>query len=126
MTYNEKSIILERLKNDEDYYGEFGQQYMSNSNVGTLLTNPLALGNDIKISPALVAGRYFHTSVLEPEKLKEFKISEQTSRNSKAYKEEAEGELILLRKEADNLDSAIKALLANDVCYTARYKYKSR
>ena len=38
-----KELILERLKNDEDYYGAFGRKYLSNSNVGTLLTNPLAL-----------------------------------------------------------------------------------
>ena len=29
--------IIDRLRNDEDYYGEFGQQFLSNSNIGTLL-----------------------------------------------------------------------------------------
>jgi hypothetical protein len=40
MTNKEK--ILARLRNDEDYYGEFGKQYLSNSNIETLLTNPIA------------------------------------------------------------------------------------
>ena len=27
--------ILDKLRDDEQYYGEFGQQYLSNSDVGT-------------------------------------------------------------------------------------------
>ena len=38
-----KDDILKRLKIDKDYYGDFGKQYLSNSNVSTLLKNPLAL-----------------------------------------------------------------------------------
>ena len=29
-----KKQIIQRLKNDEDYYGEFGQQFLSNSDIG--------------------------------------------------------------------------------------------
>ncbi len=39
-----KTEILKRLKNDEDYYGDFGKQYLSNSDIYTLLNNPLAYG----------------------------------------------------------------------------------
>ena len=39
---NKKAI--EKLREDEHYYGKFGKQYLSNSDIGTLLTNPLALG----------------------------------------------------------------------------------
>ena len=31
---NHKQTILNKLKNDEDYYGEFGNQFLSNSHVG--------------------------------------------------------------------------------------------
>jgi hypothetical protein len=31
-----KKEILERLKNDDDYYGEFGRQFISNSDIRTL------------------------------------------------------------------------------------------
>jgi len=39
-----KEDVIERLRNDEDYYGDFGKKYLSNSDISTLLTNPLALG----------------------------------------------------------------------------------
>ena len=32
-----KTEILKRLKNDEDYYGDFGKKYLSNSDIYTLL-----------------------------------------------------------------------------------------
>ena len=31
-----KKQILQKLKNDEDYYGDFGNQFISNSHVGRL------------------------------------------------------------------------------------------
>ena len=34
------SKIIDKLRNDADYYGEFGSQYISNSDIGTLLKNP--------------------------------------------------------------------------------------
>ena len=36
--------IIDRLRNDEDYYGKFGKQYLSNSDINALLNNPLAFG----------------------------------------------------------------------------------
>ena len=35
-----KKEILQRLKNDEDYYGKFGKQFLSNSDIYHLLNNP--------------------------------------------------------------------------------------
>ena len=37
----DKKQILEKLKIDEQYYGEFGNQFLSNSHVGRLLKDPL-------------------------------------------------------------------------------------
>ena len=34
---NHKEII-DKLREDEHYYGKFGQQYLSNSNIKTLLS----------------------------------------------------------------------------------------
>jgi hypothetical protein len=79
--------VLKKLENDEHYYGEFGKQYLSNSDISTLLTNPLVLGQPSKPSPAFLVGGYFHTAILEPDKLKKYKVIESTSRNTKAYKE---------------------------------------
>ena len=110
-----KPEILERLRNDEDYYGEFGQQFLSNSNVGSLLNNPLEFNKPMVKGVPLVVGAYFHTSILEPEKLVNFKISEASSRNSKAYKEEANGDLLLLQKDVDNIELMKDAILGNEL-----------
>mgnify|MGYP005817596081 FL=1 len=108
--------IIERLKNDEDYYGDFGKKFLSNSNISTLMNNPLALGNDIIRSNALVIGSYFHVAILEPDKLKKFKIIDASTRNTKIYKELSGGEICLLQHEVDKIDIMIDKVLENDVC----------
>jgi len=108
--------IIERLKNDEDYYGDFGKKFLSNSNISTLMNNPLDLGNNIIKSNALVIGSYFHVAILEPDKLKKFKIIDASTRNTKIYKELSEGELCLLQHEVDKIDIIIEKVLENDMC----------
>jgi len=111
-----KEKVLQKLKIDEHYYGEFGNQYLSNSNISTLLNNPLELGKPSKPNPNFLVGGYFHTAILEPEKLKSFKIVESTSRNTKDYKEISGGEMCLLQHEADNVNLMTDKLMANDIC----------
>jgi len=105
-----------KLKSDEHYYGEYGQQFLSNSNISTLLKNPRELNKPIPGSPAFLIGGYFHTAILEPEKLKSFKIVEASTRNTKAYKEISDGEMCLLQKEADQVNVMTEVMLSNDVC----------
>ena len=105
-----------RLKNDKDYYGEYGQQFLSNSNISTLLKNPRELNKPRPSSPAFLIGGYFHTAILEPQKLKSFKIVEASTRNTKAYKEISDGEMCLLQKEADQVNVMTEVMLSNDVC----------
>ena len=112
----DKESVLEKLQNDEHYYGDFGKQYLSNSDIGTLLTNPLAFGRPSKPSPAFLVGGYFHTAILEPDKLKKYKVIESTSRNTKAYKEMSGGELCLLQHEVDTIELMTDKVLANDIC----------
>ena len=103
-----KKEVLERLKSDEDYYGDFGKQFRSNSDISTLLTNPLALGAQQKPNINFLIGGYFHTAILEPEKLKKYRIIEgATTRNTKAYKEMSGGEMCLLQHEVDKLELMI-------------------
>jgi hypothetical protein len=111
-----KQEILERLKNDEDYYGEFGQQFLSNSNISTLLTNPLALKEPMDKSPALLVGGYFHTAILEPEKLFNFKVINTTTRNTNLYKEMSGGEMCLLQHEADKTEALVDKIMSNEIC----------
>ena len=111
-----KKEILQKLKEDEHYYGTFGKKYLSNSDIGTLLNNPLQLGKPSTPNPNFLMGGYFHTAILEPEKLASFKIVESTSRNTKQYKEISGGEMCLLQSEADNINLMTDKLMANDIC----------
>lgn len=111
-----KKKVLEKLKLDENYYGDFGKQFLSNSDIKTLLTNPLALGVQSKPSPAFLVGGYFHTAILEPDKLKKYKVIESSTRNTKAYKEMSGGELCLLQHEVDQIELMTQKILENDVC----------
>lgn len=112
---NNKEAI-EKLKDDVNYYGEFGKQYLSNSDISTLLTNPLALGAQSGASTAFLVGGYFHTAILEPDKLKKYKIIESSTRNTKMYKEISGGELCLLQHEVDQIKLLIDTVLDNEIC----------
>ena len=108
--------ILKKLEEDEHYYGKFGKQYLSNSDISTLLKNPLALHIPQKTIPAFLVGGYFHTAILEPNKLKNFKIVQSTTRNTKAYKEISNGELCLLQQEVDQIELMVDKMMSNTVC----------
>ena len=81
--------ILKKLEDDEHYYGKFGQQYLSNSDIITLLNDPKNFRQPKDITKAMLIGRYFHTAMLEPEKVgsSEFISIDASSRNTKKYKE---------------------------------------
>jgi len=111
-----KTEVIQKLINDEDYYGEFGKQYLSNSDIKTLLNNPLELKQPSKQIPAFLVGGYFHTAILEPDKLKNFKIIESTTRNTKAYKEISQGEMCLLQHEVDQCEVLVEKIMDNRVC----------
>ena len=108
--------ILKKLRNDEDYYGDFGNQFLSNSHVGRLLNDPLNIFKPMKPSPAFLIGGYFHTCILEPNKLDKYKVVKSTSRNTKAYKDVAGGELCLLQQEVDMIELMRDKVMANDIC----------
>ena len=112
----DKKQILQKLRNDEDYYGDFGKQYLSNSDIYHLLNNPLKFQQQSDPNPAFLVGGYFHTAILEPGKLKKFKIIKATTRNTKAYKEMSGGELCLLQHEVDMIEKMRDTLFENDIC----------
>ncbi len=111
-----KEKILQRLRNDEDYYGDFGNQFLSNSHVSRLLKDPLNVFKPSKPSPAFLVGGYFHTCILEPDKLEKFKVVKSSTRNTKEYKDVSGGELCLLQKEVDEIELMRDKLMANDIC----------
>ena len=112
----DKEKVLQKLKNDEDYYGDFGNQFLSNSHVSKLLKDPLNVFEPSKPSPAFLIGGYFHTCILEPDKLDKYRVVKSTTRNTKAYKDFAGGELCLLQHEVDTIELMREKLMNNDIC----------
>jgi len=108
--------IIEKLKQDEHYYGDYGKQFLSNSNISTLLKNPRLLREDKPKTSAMVIGGYFHTAILEPDKLDKFKIIKSTTRNTKQYKEMSGGEICLLQHEVDKIELMREAVMDNKIC----------
>jgi hypothetical protein len=105
-----------KLKQDKHYYGEFGNKFLSNSNISTLLKDPAKLRENRPSTPAFLVGGYFHTAILEPEKLKSFRIVEASTRNTKIYKELSGGEMCLLQSEVDKIELMTQAMMDNDIC----------
>ena len=113
----DKEKVIEKLRDDEHYYGDFGKQYLSNSDIRTLLNNPLAYGKPSIEIPAFLVGGYFHTALLEAQKLHKYKIVNATSRNTKIYKDAyAKDGIHLLQHEVDNLKKMIDKIKSNDIC----------
>lgn len=111
-----KDEIIERLRVDEDYYGDYGNKFLSNSHIGKLLKNPMSLYDKTPDNPNFKVGGYFHTAILEPDKLKSFKIIDATTRNTKKYKEISGGEVCLLQHEVDMIEVMVEKMMANDIC----------
>ena len=111
-----KKEILKKLKQDEHYYGEYGKRFLSNSDISILLKNPRLLKEDKPKTSAMVIGGYFHTAILEPHKLKSFKIIKSSTRNTKVYKEMSGGEICLLQHEVDKIELMKEAVMDNKIC----------
>ena len=113
----EHSEIIERLRDDSDYYGDFGKKFLSNSDIKTLLSNPLNLHKETEKNVNLLIGSYLHTLILQPDKLSSFRILDYPNRNYKAYKEDvaSHGEICLLEHEADKAHQMSDVLLSNKI-----------
>ena len=107
--------ILNKLKEDENYYGDFGQNFLSNSDVGKLIKNPNDFHKPGDKSVPLVVGGAFHTMMLEPEKIGNYQVVDASSRNTKIYKEAADGEVLLLRSDWDHLETMCDKFNNNDL-----------
>ena len=104
---------LERLKDDNEYYGAFGKQFLSNSDISALLGNPKTFRQPQEDNVNFHKGRYFHQLILEPEKAEETKFIDVSSRNTKAYRETAVNGIIMLEKEGQEIRDCVKAMMSN-------------
>ena len=61
----DKAKAIKELLDDNNYYGDFGSKYLSNSDIINLLKNPTQFRVKDKKSKPLIEGGYFHTCMLE-------------------------------------------------------------
>tara|TARA_R110000744_G_scaffold108249_4_gene205057 strand:+ start:1437 stop:2183 length:747 start_codon:yes stop_codon:yes gene_type:complete len=111
-----QQAVISKLKDDAEYYNGIGKNYLSNSDISTLLTNPKDFRTPREDNKNFVYGRYFHQLILEPTKAKDFLICEASSRNTKLYKEfvvENNIEVALLEKEAKETEELVDTLLSS-------------
>lgn len=114
--------VIAKLKDDANYYGEVGRQYLSASDVGILLSNPKMFGQPREDDKALAQGRAFHQYILEPAKFAETPSVDVSTRTTKAYKDtlEASGlDFMLLTKEVEEAKEWAQAIMANIHFYDA-------
>jgi hypothetical protein len=117
--------ILELLKNDQEYYAGVGKNYLSNSDIGTLLNNPKEFGVPREDNKAFMEGRYFHQLILEPEKAKDIKYVDASTRTTKIYKEFCEENNLpfcLLQKEVEDIQSLVGIINGNIAFFEELYK----
>ena len=117
--------VIEQLRDDSKYYGDFGKQYLSNSDIYNLLKNPRNFRKHQKGLP-LLQGGYFHTAMLEPHKLDEYPVVSASTRSTKAFKEFiTENGLdpydVLLDKEVETINTWVDAMKDNFVMHTDIY-----
>ena len=123
--------IIEQLKDDAQYYGEFGKQFLSNSDIYALLNNPEEFGVSKGANINLLKGSYLHHLVLEPEKAKDYMFVDASTRSTKVYKAalESEGEdILLLYSEKESIENLVTKIKGNfDFCadiYDDRNQYE--
>lgn len=113
-----ESDVIKRLRNDDDYYGDFGRQFLSNSDIECLLTNPKNFGVPREDDLNLAGGRLFHQLLFEPKKAESVITIDASTRNTNIYKDAIAStglKFIMLRKEAElyhRLASIMKSNIA--------------
>lgn len=106
--------ILEILKSDAEYYSGVGRNYLSNSDIGTLLSDPASFGKPKEKTIAMLQGSYFHTKILEPQKLDSFVFVDASTRTTNKYKDaiaDNNYEMLLLNSEKEEIDEMVRSIM---------------
>lgn len=120
----DKSNVIETLRDDNEYYSGIGKNYLSNSDIGTLLSNPKMFGTSREDNKSFMDGRYFHQLILEPEKAKLTRFVDVSTRNTKEYKSFCEDNNLpfcMLKKEMDEIEELVKVMNGNITFYEEIY-----
>jgi len=117
--YN-KAELLEKMVDDNFYYGELNKLALSSSSLKLMLDSPKTYYYVTKYAknettPALRAGHLFHTAILEPEKYEKIKFIDVQSRNTKKFKEAKEhfGSEVFTAKERIENERLVDAMYKN-------------
>jgi hypothetical protein len=108
--------IIEQLRDDKEYYGGIGKNYLSNSDIDTLLNNPQDFGKPREDNKSFAEGRYFHQLLLEPDKAVDLPFVDVSTRNTKEYKsfcEERNLPFAMLRKEKEEVEKLVSIMRGN-------------
>ena len=123
--------VIEKLRDDYEYYRGIGKNYLSNSDIGALLTNPKAFRKERDDNKSFAEGRLFHQLLLEPDKVHKVVSVDVSTRNTKEYKTfcaEQNLEFALLTKEVEEIHRLVGVIKANiafyDDIYAADNKYE--
>jgi hypothetical protein len=122
MTEIDITNAIELLRDDSNYYGEFGRRFISNSDINTLCSDPDLYGQGLDDGINLIKGSYMHLRVLEPAKVVNFDVVDAATRRNKEYTEYVKERTIdgqpkpifLLKKEADELDMLAAKIESNE------------
>ena len=117
--------IVDRLRDDNEYYKGVGKMYLSNSDIGVLLSNPREFGKTREDNKNFMEGRYFHQSILEPEKASLTPFVEASSRNTNLYKDYIKAHdlpFCMLKGEIEEIDALVGAIKSNIYFFDEIYK----
>tara|TARA_Y100001972_G_scaffold7180_2_gene7706 strand:- start:3812 stop:4594 length:783 start_codon:yes stop_codon:yes gene_type:complete len=108
--------IINKLRDDKHYYGEFGRQYISNSDIKTILYDPEQFGVPMDENENLARGRLFHQLMLEPDKVKDFPLYDGAVRNAsyRQFLQENDLKFALKVSEADEVKAMVDWFKSND------------
>ena len=112
--------VITELKDDSKYYGEFGKQYLSASDIGTLLNNPSEFKKDKTPTIPMLQGVMFHQLILEPNKDVKYHVVDTSTRTTKHYKDYINSNEIgkaYLQKEVVAVESWVDVVKNNFLIY---------
>ena len=108
--------VIQKLKDDKHYYGEFGKKYLSNSDIDALINNPLSFQADKPQSLPFLYGTAFHEMAMFG-KSDSMESIESSTRSTKIYKQsilDNGKEIMLLNKEADEIVEMVDIFKSNE------------
>lgn len=122
LDFQQELQIIETLRDDAQYFGDFGRQFISNSDINNLIKSPDKYGKPWENNADFLKGKYLHQMILLPEREEPMLIVDANTRTTTVYKEivlehTVEGQpkpMFLLQKEVDAMQPIIQKIEGNN------------